>query len=263
MDPYYKLKMPPQPRRSTLGTGQEPTQSSRNSALPIPTVSRENGLLLLHFNSNYIQSQMIVDEPETLALAYTRTMMAFEMFKPRPRSIALIGLGGGSIAKWCYRHHPASKLTVVELNPHVIAVRDAFKIPRDDRRFQIRCEDGAKFVAKTSRRFDVLLVDCFSGDHLPEELCSLKFYADCKRCLTASGLLVVNLCGKYRRILSRIQKSFGTQVLLSTDVDGNTVVFACKGALLWAEHRSADSLRNELGKFERKYGLGRAIPPSV
>ncbi len=231
--------------------------------MPVPTVSEENGLRLLHFGSDYIQSQMIVDEPDFLALAYTRTMMAFEMFKPNPREIGLIGLGGGSIAKWCYRHHPQSRLTVVELNPHVIGVRDAFRIPPDDHRFQILCEDGAKFVAVTSMRFDVLLVDCFSEDHLPQELCSQQFYDNCKRSLTDSGLFVVNVCGSYRRILARIRKTFSSQVLLSTDVDGNTVVFACKGEVLLADNENADTFRKILAKFERKHGLGRAIAPSV
>ena len=70
-------------------------------------------MLTLHFESNYIQSQMIVGKPDFLAFTYTRTMMAFEVFLPEPREIALIGLGGGSIAKWCYRRHPKTKLTVI------------------------------------------------------------------------------------------------------------------------------------------------------
>ena len=255
--------MPLQSSRSRINVAEALPSPADNFALPVPTVSQENGLLLLHFGSEYIQSQMIVDEPDFLALTYTRTMMAFEMFKPDPREIALIGLGGGSIAKWCYRHHPGSKITVVELNPHVIAVRNKFHIPRDDHRLQIRCEDGAKFVAETNKRFDVLLVDCFSADRLPEELCSQEFYNHCKRSLTASGLFVVNVCGRYRRILSRIRKSFGGKVRLSTDDDGNTVVFACKDELLWAENENADSFRRHLKKFERKYRLGRPIAPST
>jgi spermidine synthase len=230
--------------------------------LPVPVVSQEGGVLILHFESDYIQSQMVVDEPDFLALAYTRTMMAFEIFTPCPGEIALIGLGGGSIAKWCYRHHPKTKLTVVEINPHVIAVRDVFRVPQDNKRFRILCEDGAKFLAKTSARFDLLLIDCFSSDHLPEELCSQEFYDHCHKALTDVGLMVVNLCVKnFRGILSRIRKSFGEQILLSTDDHGNTVVFACKGELLWPKNEDATSFRLKLRKFERKYGLGGAIAP--
>jgi spermidine synthase len=138
-------------------------------------VSQQDGVRTLHFGSNYIQSQMLVEELNCLAFAYTRAMMVFETFVPLPREIALIGLGGGSIAKWCHRHHPKAKVTMVEINPHVIAVRDAFKIPQVDQRFRIVCEDGAKFVAESSTRFDVLLADCFTADCPPQELCSQEF----------------------------------------------------------------------------------------
>jgi spermidine synthase len=254
--------MPSQDKRSTIKGGEKKALSANNNPLPMPVVSQEGGTLTLHFESDYIQSQMVVGKPDFLAFAYTRTMMAFEMFIPRPREIALIGLGGGSIAKWCYRHHPKSKLTVIEINPHVIAVRDAFQVPQIDQRFRILCEDGAKFVAKTSTRFDVLFVDCFTANHLPQELCSQEFYDHCNRALTELGLMVVNLCVKnHRRILARIRKSFSGRILLSTDGDGNTVVFACKGKLLWPKNEDASSLKSKLRKFERKYGLGRAMAP--
>jgi spermidine synthase len=164
--------MPSPVKRSTIEGAGEISLSANADPLPVPVVSQESGVLTLHFGSDYIQSQMVVDEPDFLALAYTRTMMAFEMFMPMPREAALIGLGGGSIAKWCYLHHPDTKLTVIEINPHVIAVRDAFQIPQDDQRFRILCEDGAKFVGNTATRFDVLLVDCFTEKYPPRELCS-------------------------------------------------------------------------------------------
>jgi spermidine synthase len=254
--------MPSQDKHLTIKGGEENIFSTSNNPLPVPVVSQEGGILTLHFESDYIQSQMVVGKPDFLAFAYTRSMMAFEMFIPWPREIALLGLGGGSIAKWCYRRHPKSKLTVIEINPHVIAVRDAFQIPQVDRRFRILCEDGAKFVARTTTRFDVLLVDCFTGNRFPNEVCSQEFYDHCNRALKDLGLMVVNLCVKnHRRILSRIRKSFGGRILLSTDDDGNTVVFACKGELLWPKNETASSFRRKLRKFERKYGLGRAMAP--
>src|ERR1700761_3056754 len=152
---------------------------ARHSALPVPFISDHSGVLTLHFGSNYIQSQMLADDPDFLALAYTRAMMAFEMFLPNPRHIAIIGLGGGSVAKWCHRHHPDAKITAVEINPRVIAMRDTFHIPRDDKRFRILCEDAAAFVGRTHLRFDALLVDCFTAESSPRELCSQGFFDNC------------------------------------------------------------------------------------
>jgi spermidine synthase len=256
------LIMPSPGKGSPIKAGKKKNLSFKHSPLPVPVVSQQGDVLTLHFGSDYIESQMVVGKPDFLAFAYTRIMMTFEMFIPLPREIGLIGLGGGSIAKWCYRHHPKTKLTVVEINPHVIAVREAFQIPQDDRRSRILCEDGGKFVAETSTRFDVLLVDCFAADHYPQELCSREFYAHCNSALTESGLLVVNLCVKnHQRILSRIDKSFGGRMLFFPDGDGNIVVFACKGRLLWSKGEDAISFRRKLKRFEEKYGLGRAMAP--
>jgi spermidine synthase len=258
----YDLHMPSRITRPQVKGYKGKSQSPTHTARSIPVVSNEDGVITLHFGSDFIQSQMLVKDPDFLAFAYTRTMMSFECFMPRPREIALIGLGGGSIAKWCHRHHPRSRLTVVEINAHVIALRSTFGIPKESSRFRIICADGAQFVAKPPKPFDLLLVDCFTTDRLPAELCSQTFYDRCREALTDNGLMVVNLCWqKHTRIISRIRKSFHGQVLLSSDGDGNTVVFACKGELLWPQHEDEASLRSRVKRFERKHRLGRAVLP--
>src|ERR1700743_866055 len=85
---------------------EETLSHPERSSIPVPVVSEDAGVLTLHFQSDYVQSQMLVGEPDSLALAYSRTMMAFELFIPDAQQIAMIGLGGGSMAKWCNRHHP-------------------------------------------------------------------------------------------------------------------------------------------------------------
>src|SRR5450631_264933 len=43
------------------------------------------------------QSEMRLDDPEALVSAYTRKMMGFLLFRRRPRTVLMIGLGGGSL----------------------------------------------------------------------------------------------------------------------------------------------------------------------
>src|SRR5437016_2304602 len=76
----------------------------------------------LHFSISEIQSRMQLKSPHALDLEYTRTMMAFLLFNPEPSSISMIGLGGGSLAKFCHRYLPQARIQVVEINPHVIAL---------------------------------------------------------------------------------------------------------------------------------------------
>ena len=84
----------------------------------------------MHFTSLATQSAMLFSDPDALIAQYTRKMMSFLLFNPNPEHIVMIGLGGGSLAKFCYRHLPRSQITVVEINADVIALREEFCIPK-------------------------------------------------------------------------------------------------------------------------------------
>jgi spermidine synthase len=213
-----------------------------------PIVYQDGGRLTLQFQIGEIQSEMLTNNPNFLALSYTRTMMAFMLFHKEPKRIAMIGLGGGSMPKWCYRQLPAADITIIEINPKVIALRDQFYIPPDNDRFRVLCGDGADYVARTSELMEVLLVDGFDIHGQPPQLCSQKFYDDCYRALAPDGLLVVNLCGlEDRRSIDRIRRSFDDRVLVTIPEDGeNKVVFAIKGERLWMKDEPSGELVNRL-----------------
>jgi spermidine synthase len=191
----------------------------------------------LHFTLSEVQSRMVLKDPDALDLAYTRLMMGFLRFQHDPRHIVMIGLGGGSIAKFCHRHLPRARLQVLEINPHIMALRDEFFVPADGPRFEVIAGDGACFVRDTAERPEVLLVDGFTSEGQPAGLSSQRFYDDCHDCLCEGGLLVVNLHSRHRQFaqqLARVQRSFGVAAVLAVDdrEDGNTIVFASKGPAL-------------------------------
>lgn len=187
----------------------------------------------LHFSICEIQSRMRLDQPQALDLAYTRTMMAFLLFVPQPERLAMIGLGGGSLAKFCHRNLPSTCIEVVEINPHVIALRDQFQVPPDDERLAVRRGDGADFVRQGHNHPDVLLVDGFDHEGQPPALCSQAFYDDCRDFLRADGMLVVNLHTAHPEFAlhaARIERAFGGDVLFVGDSDcSNTIAFAGRG----------------------------------
>jgi spermidine synthase len=203
----------------------------RRSRTSTPFIYEEGGTLTLYFDMGSVQSRMQVALPDFLMLGYTRTMMGFLLFNRRPRHIGTIGLGGGSIQKHCYRCLPHTKISVAEISPEVIALRDHFRIPKDDCRFKVFCEDGADFVFRHSNAFDALIVDGFDSTGQPEQLCSQRFYDDCYKALTPNGVLVVNLSDNgYRALVGRIRQSFQNRVVVVGCEDGdNQIAFADKG----------------------------------
>jgi spermidine synthase len=198
--------------------------------MPLPFIDEDEGTVSLYFKAGSIQSQMREEAPVDLLLTYTRIITSFLKFHPLPRSIAMIGLGGGSMAKWCHRHLPHADITIIEVNPHVIALRDRFYIPEDDHNFRVLCEDGADYVARAPQTNDVLIVDGFSLEGQPPELCSQVFYNNCYHALTSSGLMIVNLTGDNDEAnIRRIGKSFRNQISIVTSGDDDLVVLARKG----------------------------------
>jgi spermidine synthase len=145
----------------------------------------------------------------------------------------MVGLGGGSLAKFCYKHLPEAHITVVEINPHVIALRQSFCIPDDDARFQVVQMDAAHFMAQTEQTFDVVFVDGFDQHGMPEQLCSPQFYSDCRRVLTQGGVAVANIhrFSAYRDVyVDRIEGAFdGALWVVNAPGTTNCVVFAMQG----------------------------------
>lgn len=237
--PLFEL---PSPFEIELGTVKllEPPDSDAESLklqllkgnYPKPFLIENEGLLTLYFSLSLVQSTMQIARPDTLDLAYTRKMMAFLPFYPRPKALLLLGMGGGSLAKFCYRHLPRADITVVEIDPDVIAFRDSFKIPEDNERFRIHCDDAARFIRSHDARTDIIMVDAFDGLGIAPELSNPDFYAEAYRVLSANGILVMNLAGDkagFDDPLAQLAHVFDDRVRsLKVRDGGNQIAFAFK-----------------------------------
>ena len=201
-----------------------------------PHLHRNRQTLSLSLDSSLIQSCMSLSDPDELVLDYTRTMMGCLLLNPAPRTVLMIGLGGGSMLKYLYRHLPDADLTVVEINQGVIDMRHDFHIPNDDARLRILCADGAAFMAKPPHAFDLILVDGFTGAGMPEALCSRSFYQRCRDALSDQGVLVANVQAETtqsRAIGQRLSKVFeGAVIHVESDEGGNDIMTAVANRLL-------------------------------
>lgn len=210
--------------------------SDEPAAIHRPFVQNAGTRRTLHFTQKEIQSSMSVLNPDALEIEYTRMMMGFVLFKPEPARILMVGLGGGSLPKFCYRYLTRTRIEVVEIDPAVIALRDTFMVPRDDDRFQVIQADAADHLRGMSDHADVIFLDGYGVGGIPDALCSEVFYADCFRALRDDGILVINFHVNHpmhHDYLARVRASFGPAMFEVVDDDmTNSIVFACKGDLL-------------------------------
>jgi spermidine synthase len=204
-----------------------------NNKYVAPFIYEEVNSKSLHFTINQLQSKMSKASPNVLKVEYTKTMMGFLLLNRRPNHIVMIGLGGGSLAKFCYQHLPESKITVVEINPHVIALRKEFLIPDDNDRFEVVLADGADYICEFEGAIDVLLVDGFDHQGQPPQLSSKRFYSDCRAALTQQGVLAINFHEYhplYETFIDRVDTAFESNLVeVATNDAGNVIVFAAKG----------------------------------
>lgn len=195
-----------------------------------PVICEEDGAISLCFEDGIVQSRMSTSEPDRLVVEYTRLMMAFVLLHPQPRRIAMIGLGGGSLARYCRAHLRQVDITAVEIAPEVIAMRSLFGLPPDGRRFRVVCADGADFLHHSDDEFDVLLVDAFESGGQPASVGTVSFYDDCAARLAEGGVLVVNLHSdddNFGTYVRRIRTAFDKRILvLSADESENRVLLA-------------------------------------
>jgi spermidine synthase len=200
---------------------------------PPPQVRTVGDKRLLEFQPGMVQSEMRLSRPDQLVLSYVRAMMCFVLFHPRPAHIVMVGLGGGSLAKFCYRYLPHSRITVLELDAAVIALREQFAIPPDNGRFRVIQADAVTYMQQLEDSADVLLVDGFDADGLPPPLGSASFYTDCLRALRPGGVLVANIFSydpHYPAMLRRLRRVFDNRICSFTGIAGNNrIVFAVKG----------------------------------
>ena len=113
----------------------------------------------------------------------------------RAKEVLIVGGGDCGIAEEVLKHKSVARLTQVEIDASVVEFsKEHFpeftRHVLGNKRFDLIIADGMDYVAKTERRFDVIIVDSTDPQGPGKVLFSKEFYTACKRCLAAGGVLV-------------------------------------------------------------------------
>jgi SAM-dependent methyltransferase len=165
-----------------------------------------NSRLLVHGTTVHGVQNLGSPERERMATTYYvpssgvgLAMAAREQLFGAGARIGLVGLGTGTLA--CYAR-PGEQWTIYEIDPAVVG------IARDPKRFTFlaRCNPGAPIKIGDARLLiererpataDLLVVDAFSSDAVPMHLLTREAFADYRRLLSPSGLLLVHISNRY------------------------------------------------------------------
>lgn len=141
------------------------------------------------------QSCIDLGEPERLVSQYSRLMMAGLYVQPQPRRILMIGHGGGVLPGLFQRLLPEAEIDVVEIDPAVVRVAESHFGFRAGPRTRVHAEDGRVFVKRRmgdGARYDLVLLDAYDGEYIPEHLLTVEFLREVAGLLNPGGAVVAN-----------------------------------------------------------------------
>ncbi|MBI4424016.1 MAG: fused MFS/spermidine synthase [Elusimicrobia bacterium] len=123
---------------------------------------------------------------------YITALELLPFLRPDARRALLIGLGGGSLVGR-YRRFYGVETDVVEIDPAIERLARrwfGFASPKP-----VFLEDGRRYLERPGPRYDLIVLDAFSGDHHPFHLFSAEAFAAASRRLAADGVFAMNVIG--------------------------------------------------------------------
>jgi spermidine synthase len=216
-------------KRKSIEQAESSRRPARKPKFAPVTISEHGGVRYLHFGTEWVQGAMRIRKPDWPELEYAQQMMAWMLFIEAPRAIAQLGLGAGTLTKFCYRQFPLASVTAVELNESVIGIcANMFKLPPNDERLDVLAMDAMDFVTDPAHHgaFDALQCDLYDATARGPVLDTPEFYQACNDCLRDGGIMTVNLFGDHPSFAKNIKAmkfAFAHVICLPEVHDGNVV----------------------------------------
>lgn len=141
------------------------------------------------------QSCSDLDDPDRIVMNYPQLMLGALFATPEPKSILIIGLGGGTLPRALAQIAPAARIDVVEIDPAVVEVAQEYFGFQESRNIDAIEADGRVFVKRAlreGRRYDLVMLDAFDHEYIPEHLLTREFLQEVKSLLPPNGVLVAN-----------------------------------------------------------------------
>jgi precorrin-6B methylase 2/GNAT superfamily N-acetyltransferase len=109
------------------------------------------------------------------------------------KQILLLGLGAGSVLPVLRKRYPNGHVTAVEWDPAMADLAKSTGSYRAKNAPEVVIGDACDVVPKFNRRFDLILVDLFTGGEAEPRLASPEMIAALSRALEPDGYLLLNV----------------------------------------------------------------------
>lgn len=198
-------------------------------------VDQRGSTLCLQFSVRSDQrNQSCVDQknPKKLVFGYAKMMLSSLLLQPDPHDILIIGLGGGTLPTTLHELYPNARIDVVEIDPAVKMVAETYFNFTASEQVVVFLQDARVFTKRALIRdesYDLIMLDAFNGDYIPEHLMTREYVEESRQLLRAGGVLVANtfsISKLYDHESETYRAVFGEFYNVTTNDSANRIIIA-------------------------------------
>lgn len=226
------------------------------------SVVEKGSVRSLYFGKRALQSSVDLRAPHKLQLQYPRYMTGTILFNRQPKSILILGIGGGSLISFFHHHFPRCRIDAVDHDPEIIRLAVQFFLSPQHANISYHCDDGLHFLQNLPSipRYDIIFADGFSAKGMSAALYNRDCFATCRNLLVEDGTLVSNLWSSnaffFQRVRHDLQESFPENIFIPVPRRGNHICYSRKQNDCWKKIEQSRKEVKELSeKFETDFGL--------
>lgn len=121
------------------------------------------------------------------------TFEQIDWTKTPVKRVLVLGLGLGSIPLLLQKHLGQTfDCTAVEIDEAVIGLASNYGLPAITAPVEVVCADAGAYLAQTTNKFDLICMDVFLDDVVPEDFEQQAFLQDMKDSLAPNGFILYN-----------------------------------------------------------------------
>jgi spermidine synthase len=142
---------------------------------------------------------MSLENPDKLIFEYTRVAFVSLAFLDRdPEDVLFVGLGGGAMPKYFSRYYPNANIDIVEIDPEMIKISRKYFNFQESSNAKVHTVDGRVFIKRSRKKYDMIFLDAYQGNHIPFHLTTVEFLKEVKKKLKDGGVVVSNIMSEFR-----------------------------------------------------------------
>jgi spermidine synthase len=141
----------------------------------------------------FYESAVNLTDADDLPMLYARVVGLAAIYPQEIKRVLVLGLGGGAVPLYLARFLPDATVDSVEVDPGVIEAAKKYFGLRETERFHLIEGDGRIYLNRQSEKYDIIVLDAFSGSYIPFHMMTKEFYQLVREHLAPHGVVAINI----------------------------------------------------------------------